>query len=86
MNVEREAVECHGTDESYPRGHGIHNLKVTIEPQSFKLGQHIERLKLLEVENLRVWQPKLLDKGNINRNPGICIILGPKILFNFLLK
>ena len=38
LNIQREAVECHGTDEGYSRGHSIHYLKVSVQPQSLQLG------------------------------------------------
>ena len=37
-----------------------------VEPEPLQLGQHVERLELLEVEDLGVGQPELLDVEFLN--------------------
>ena len=86
MNVQREAVECHGADESYTCGHGVHYLEVPVEPQPLQLGENVERLKLFQVEDLRVREPELLDEGHVHGDPGVCLVFRSQVLLNFLLK
>ena len=69
MDIQWEAVECHWTDECDSRGHCIHYLKISVQPQSFQLGQHIQRLKLFQIENLSVGQPELFYEGDIDWDP-----------------
>ena len=37
-----------------------------VEPEPFQLGQHVERLELLEVEDLGVGQPEFLHVEFLN--------------------
>ena len=69
LNVQGEAVEGHGADEGDPGGHRVHDLRVPVEPEPLQLGQHVQRLELLQVEDLGVREPELLDEGHVHRDP-----------------
>ena len=69
MNIQGEAVEGHGADEGDPGGHRVHDLRVPVEPEPLQLGQHVQRLELLQVEDLGVREPELLDEGHVHRDP-----------------
>ena len=71
LHVEGEGVEHHGADECDSRGHGVHDLKLAVEPEPLQLGEDGERLELLQVEDLGVGQPKLLYEVHVHRNPGV---------------
>ena len=46
LNIQRKTVECHGTDERYSGGHGVHYLKVSVQPQTLQFGQNVQGSKL----------------------------------------
>lgn len=66
LDVHRKGVKFHWTNEGDPRGQGVHKLVLVINPDSFQLGQDRMGLKLFQIEDLHVWQPKIAKNGNIN--------------------
>ena len=69
LHVQREGVEGHGADEGDPGGHGVHDLKVTVEPEPLELAEDVEGLELLEVEDLGVGEPELFDEAHVDGDP-----------------
>lgn len=72
--VEREGNEVHGADVRDPGRHGVHDLELAVQPEALQLGEHVERLELLQVEDLGVGEPELLDKADVDGNPGVSIL------------
>ena len=44
---------------------------VPVEPEPLQLGEDVERLELLQVEDLGVGQPELLDEVDVDGDPGV---------------
>ena len=92
LNVQGEAVEGHGADEGDPGGHRVHDLRVPVEPEPLQLGQHVQRLELLQVEDLGVREPELLDEGHVHRDPlrlgllGVILVHHTKYFSRYLQK
>ena len=42
-----------------------------VEPEPLQLGEDVQRLELLQVEDLRVGQPELLDEVDVDGDPGV---------------
>ena len=63
LHVQRERVERHWADEGDPRGHRVHDLELSIEPETLQLGEDVQGLELFEVQDLCVGKPEFLGKG-----------------------
>ena len=47
------------------------NPSLPVEPEPLQLGEDVQRLELLQVEDLGVGQPELLDEVDVDGDPGV---------------
>ena len=53
------------------QGQSVHQSNLPVEPEPLQLGEDVQRLELLQVEDLRVGQPELLDEVDVDGDPGV---------------
>ena len=61
-----------------PGSHGVHDLELSVEPEPFELGEYVECLELLEVENFSVRKPELFDEADVDRDPAVRLLTLPQ--------
>ena len=65
LDIEGEGVESHGADESDARGEGVHQVVIIVNPEALQLAQDCVRLEALEVPDLHVRHPEVLEDGQV---------------------
>ena len=65
LNIHRERVEPHWTNESNSAGKSVHQIVLLVHPEPLQLGENGVSLERLKVTNFHVWHPKIFEYGQV---------------------
>ena len=66
LNIHREGVKLHRTDERNTGSQGVKQLVSIVDPDALQFGQHRVRFEGLEVEYFDVRQPQIVQDGQVH--------------------
>ena len=67
LNIKWKVVKSHWTNPNNSTSNSVNKFKVSVEPQALKLGQHIQGLELLQIQNLHIWNPDFVNLKQAKR-------------------
>lgn len=67
LNIHWKGIELHWANERDPRGQGVHELVLLINPDAFQLRQDGVGLKGFQVQDLDIRKPKISEQPTKTR-------------------